>query len=411
VRSRIVPLPVLRYARSIPPDTLASRSPTGALLLAHFAVVALFVWCIGQLHNPQTGFTSLIGFGDMFEAGTVASFKALPRLIAQHSSGYDGQFYVQMATDPFLQDPATDRAMDDAPLRARRILFAWTAYILGLGRPGWILQAYALQNVVCWLFLSVLLLRWFPIRDGRTFALWCATLFSGGLIWSVRLSLLDGPSLLLLALGMWALERGRRWLSAGIFGLAGLGRETNLLAAAAQVRPDELPWRSIARQAAQAAIVVLPLVIWFDYIYSIHRERIYTTGETLSPPLIGFIWKWRDALAGLSHTWTTGSVVAALSLIALSVQAAFLLSRPAWKDPWWRLGLAYAALMAVLGQPLWAGEPATAIRVLLPMTLAFNVLLRRCERAWSFWPLFVGGNLTVIQAVAMLQVPWVSTWL
>ena len=72
-----------------------------------------------------------------------------------------------MALDPLLRDPATDRAMDDAPLRARRILLSWTAYVLGLGRPAWIVQAFALQNVFAWLALSVLLRRWFDLTTVR----------------------------------------------------------------------------------------------------------------------------------------------------------------------------------------------------------------------------------------------------
>ena len=52
--------------------------------------------------------------------------------------------------------------MDNLPYRARRILFCWTAYLLGMGQPRLILQAYALQNVLCWLLLAWLLLRWFP---------------------------------------------------------------------------------------------------------------------------------------------------------------------------------------------------------------------------------------------------------
>ena len=86
--------------------------------------------------------------------------------------------------------------MDLAPFRARRILFSWTAYALGLGRPAWILEAYALQNVVAWLMLALLLTRWLPpAAPVAALALWIACLFSHGLLWSVRFALLDGPSL------------------------------------------------------------------------------------------------------------------------------------------------------------------------------------------------------------------------
>ena len=55
--------------------------------------------------------------------------------------------------------------MDLAPYRARRILFSWTAFLLGLGRPAWILEAYALQNVAGWLLLAALLTRWMPLTS------------------------------------------------------------------------------------------------------------------------------------------------------------------------------------------------------------------------------------------------------
>jgi hypothetical protein len=327
-------------------------------------------------------------------------------------SGYDGQFYAQMATDPLLRNPAIDQAMDDAALRARRVLFSWTAYVAGLGHVPWIVQAYALQNVGCWLILSVLLLRWFPPVSWRMFALWAATLLTGGLIWSVRSALLDGPSLLLLAIGIAALESERWWLSAGIFGIAGLGRETNLLAVAPQVHSIEMSWRSIAVQLAQIALIVLPIAIWFDYIYSIYRSYVYTTGGTLAVPFEAFLWKWQTTVTELGrYGLRERTAFSFFALLALSVQAAFLFVRPAWKSGWWRLGVAYALLMPLLGGPLWEGQPGTALRVLLPMVLAFNVLLRGCERASWFWPLFIAGNLTIFQGLAMLDVPFLWRWL
>ncbi len=377
----------------------------------YVATIGLFLWSVAQFYDRQTGFTALIGFGERFEARTLAAVKVVPRHIDRQSAGYDGQFYAQMATDPLLRDAAIDRALDDAPLRARRILFSWTAYAAGLGRPAWILQAYALQNVVSWLLLSVLLLRWFPLVNGRLIALWLGTLFAGGLLWSVRSSLLDGPSVLLLAVGMAALESGRAWLSAAIFGIAGLGRETNVLAAASQMRPTCVSWRSIAAQAVQIALIVLPLAIWFDYIYSIYRGLLYTTGKTLAAPLGGLLWKWQVTLAALdAHGWTAARF-GLLTLIAVTVQAAYVLARSEWKNPWWRLGVAYTALLLLLGRPLWEGEPATALRVLLPLSLAFNVLLRECRRADRFWPLFIGGNLTVVPGLVLLHVPFISRWL
>ena len=90
-----------------------------------------------------------------------------PTYVHYQSPGYDGQFYAQLAVEPLLRDRRIDEALDTPPYRARRILFSWTAYLLGLGRPAWILKVYAVQNIVAWLLLAWLLLRWFPPHARR----------------------------------------------------------------------------------------------------------------------------------------------------------------------------------------------------------------------------------------------------
>src|SRR5262245_33172166 len=210
------------------------------------ALVLLFLAAVARSYHPGTGFTALIGFPTTAPNESPA-LQAVPHFRSPLVS-YDGQFYAQRALDPLLRDPDVDHAMDLAPFRARRILFSWTAYALGAGRPAWILEAYALQNVVCWLVLAALLVRWFPLRGPRDLALWTACLFSHGLLWSVRFSLLDGPSLVLIVLAVIAVERGRPLLSAAITGVSGLGRETNVLAFLAQ------PWPRGARGWARGAV-------------------------------------------------------------------------------------------------------------------------------------------------------------
>jgi hypothetical protein len=373
-------------------------------VLPHLIAILAFIACIGRFYHPREGFTSLIGFGSVFAPRNVAAVASLPRHVYRRSSGYDGQFYAQMATDPLLKDPATDRAMDDMPLRARRILFAWTAYVAGLGRPWWILQAYALQNVVCWIALSLLLIRWFEPGTTRMTALWLATLFSGGLLWSVRFALLDGPSLLMIAAAVAAVERSRSWVAAAVLGVASLGRETNLLAIAI-LPPAKWSWSSGARVAVQVVLVIAPLVIWFDYLYSLYRDQIYTSGSTISLPFGGLAWKasvvWADVTA---HGLAALSKLGVLTLVSLVVQAGYVSIRLEWKNPWWRLAIAYVALLPFLGRPLWEGETATAMRVMMPLGLAFNVLLRDCHDPRRFWSLLIAGNLTVLYAPVLLRV-------
>src|SRR6185503_15626093 len=141
------------------------------------ALVILFLVSVSRFYHPGTGFTALVGFpaGANSEA---PSLREVPHFTYPPWASYDGQFYAQRALDPFCRDPLVDHAIDLPPFRARRILFSWTAYALGLGRPAWIIEVYALQNVVCWLLLAWLLARWIPPTSGRGLALWTACLFS-----------------------------------------------------------------------------------------------------------------------------------------------------------------------------------------------------------------------------------------
>jgi hypothetical protein len=230
------------------------------------ALVILFLVSVSRFYHPGTGFTALVGFpaGANSEA---PALREVPHFTYPPWASYDGQFYAQRALDPFCRDPLVDHAIDLPPFRARRILFSWTAYALGLGRPAWIIEVYALQNVACWLLLAWLLTRWIPPASGRGLALWTACLFSHGVLWSVRFALLDAPSLVLTACAVWAVEKRRSLLSAAIVGIAGLGRETNLLALAAQPFPRDR--RAMMRLAAAIALAALPLLLWEYYLRSI----------------------------------------------------------------------------------------------------------------------------------------------
>ena len=369
------------------------------------ALVILFLASVARFYHPRTGFTALIGF----PAGHEYELPAL-RGVPHHDyalTSYDGQFYAQLALEPLLRDPAVDRAMDLAPYRARRILFSWTAYLLGLGRPAWILEAYALQNVACWLILAAVLARWIAPTSGRGLALWGACLFSHGALWSVRFALLDVPSLLLIALAVAAVEKGRPLLSAAIVGIAGLGRETNVLAAVAQPLPRDR--RSWARLVVALVLTALPLLIWADYLWSIYRSTVLSQTDQLAIPGTGLAHGWRNVLfrdipeKGL---FSTQGLWLAL-LFSLAVQALYLVVRRAYSVPWWRVAVVYAVLMLELNRVLADPLTGAITRVLLPLTVGYNIILASEPRGSRFWLWFAAGNLHLLAATSIMPlIPW-----
>ena len=359
----------------------------------------LFVAAVARFYHRGTGFTALIGFPRAGDTEPPA-LKAVPHYQYPAFASYDGQFYAQRALDPLLRDPTVDRGMDLAPFRARRILFSWTAYALGLGRPAWILEAYALQNVLCWLVIAALITKWISLSSWRGLALWTACLFSHGLLWSVRFALLDGPSLMLT---MWAValaERERALGSAAIIGVNALGRETNLLVAVAQPVPrTPAAW---IRFALALAITVLPSLVWMDYLRSIYRSTTLAGTDSFAVFGSGLVHNWRHVLASLgSSSRGFYALFPVFILLSVAVQAAFIFVRREYLAPWWRVGCVYAIMLLFLDPVLVAPSTAAITRVMLPLTVGFNILLAREERPARFWPWFIAGN---VHLVTVLQV-------
>lgn len=352
---------------------------------------ALFLASVARFYHPDFGFSALLMIPEGDEAYQLPALTALPHYTYPPGHAYDGAMYVQLAMTPLLRDPAIDRSLDSPAYRARRILFCWTAYALGLGKPAWILQTYAVQNVLCWLILAWFVTRWFPLDGARMFALWTASMFSQGLLTSARLALLDGPSLLLLALVVAAAERGRTWLTAVLVGVAGLGRETNLLAGT--LLPWPRGWRGWLRTAAAGVLMLVPLLLWQDYLWSIYRGASATEGAgQITIPLSGYLMKWTHVFTGYGKAGFWISAGQAMVLISLTVQVMYLAWIRRWSAPWWRLAAAYAVLMVLVHWAVWEGYPGAITRVLLPLKFGFNALLA-AEPPRGFWLWFGAGNL------------------
>ena len=157
--------------------------------------------------------------------------------------------------------------------------------------------------------------------------------------------------------------------------------------------------------------VAVPLALWLVYLYfSEHGVTMSSGRENLAAPLSALFEKWKETLAEVREFgWTeTYARFSLLSLVSLTTQAIFLMWQREWTAPWWRIGIAYTVLMVFLGPAVWAGDQVAANRVLLPMTVAFNVQLAHTRGSW---PLVIFGNLTVLHGLESLRVPWLWPYL
>jgi hypothetical protein len=369
--------------------------------ILHAAIIVGFMATVATYYHPGVGLTAFLTI-PASEPGSPYELPALqhaPHAVERAGGGYDGQFYARLALEPLLTDPAIDSALDLAPYRARRILFSWTAYAIGLGRPAWILQVFALQNVVVWIVFAWLLLRWFPTGTGRSFTLWCGCLLTHGMLSSVRCALVDAPSALLLTVAVVAVERERPWIASVFLGGAGLARETSLVGVTLFTRFIGRSPKSWLRVVVWIVVSALPLVIWMDYLRSVYRSAAWASGGNLTMPFYGLMWQTRRTFHEVAaNGWKATTSSSALAVVAFVTQVVYVVRcavlRRTDGSGWLPVALAYAGLGLLAHPVVWEGSPGAITRVALPLAIAFNVLARKAP-----WPVLVLGNLGAVAGV------------
>jgi len=389
---------------SHPVATASPRYP--APVRFHIAAVLLFLALIACNYDRATGFTRLICFGDVFSVNRLPQVTQTHPFEFAHNRGYDGQFYAQLATSPWLADAGLNSALDNPAYRARRIGLPGLAWLGGFGQTPWVLQAYALLNALAWLALARLLLHWIPTTSATALLAWLGCLFGVGVMMSVGRSLTDLPSALLIAVAILLAERGR-CLGAGVaFACALLTRETSVLAGALLLPVHREGGQAWIRAVLVGAASLLPLGLWLLYVHQRFPDAPGVDGDNFAPPFTALLGSLEAVYRAVPQRGWHVVMAQLLSTLGLCAQFAFLVlnARKAWRERWWRVGMPFALLFAVLGPAVWEDYTAAA-RAVIPMTLAFNILLPR-DRGWSV-PLCLIGNLSVLHGLIYLLPP---TW-
>ncbi len=376
-------------------------SPIARLRLirvAGLAAVVAFLLLFARYYHPVYGFTPLIQLDASNDNYKIPEFRELPIYVHRETGGYDGLYYAQLAYHPTLDAPDLREAIDNLSYRARRMLPSTLAWVLAAGQKAWIARVYSVLNLVAWLGLAALLWRILDVRDARGWLGWAGVMFSAGALISVRLALTDLIAVGFIAVAMTATERGRTGGATVALAASCLTRETAVLAV---IGAWERPW--VSRRNLQLTLGAwVPLGLWLLYV--LWRIGPGNPGiDNLTLPVMGFVEKWLEAIysVGLHPDWPL-TVSTLLCTLGLTVQAVYLITHRDLASGWWRLGAGYTVLMFCLGRAVWEDFPGAATRVLLPLTLAFNVIAHR-SRAATTWLLL--GNLTVLAGLVALRDP------
>jgi hypothetical protein len=385
--------------RLVPVVWLACAALVSVLVSGAFARFSIEGW----------GFTYVLDFGETIGLPRVERAQGLPIYVHEGVDGYDAQFYAQLALDPMLGDPRLEESIDSLQYRARRFLMGWSSWVIGGGDPWRVLNVFACFNLATWFGLGVVLLRWCSPSRPEDFLRWCGVMLSAGMLGSLRHALTDGPALLALAWAALLVEQRRPWLAALAGTLAPLTRETAVLGTVVLAPVD---WRSVRAwliAGARGAVMVVPLAAWIFYVHHQTGGGVSdgTGHRNLAPPFVGYAGRWVELVEAWSVAATPWVVAGVLGHVGVSVQALWVIARPRWTSVWWRIGAVHVVLLAILGQAVWEGYPGAAMRVLLPLTLAFNLLVPRGRVGLA---LLVVGNLSVLAGIREMAPPPRPIW-
>lgn len=374
--------------------------------IAYLAIVAFIALRIADYQHPVYGYTWLPQFGEKHAPYELPKLIHADHYVYPNSHGYDGQYYAQLALYPSATDPALNETSAYNHYRTRRILLSWIAWSIGGGNPDSIVKAYSFLNAFFWLGTALLLLRWLPPNSLQNLFRFSASLLTLGIVESWNKALLDGPSLFIISLGIFALEKGRPWLSALVLGIGGLAKETNILAAVIHKIPRLGKPKSIVPDAAKYALCTLPIFAWLAYLYTsvpVTNSGQSVGGGNFDFPFFAFGRAFAEAMGNLELGNNPVSLLWSKPALMVSVLVQFLFFAFYRKSdsPWWRVGASFSVLGILLGDAVWEGSATAAtFRVVLPVSIAFNILLPKTKKYLS---LLLLGNLTSLAGLLAFQ--------
>ena len=190
-------------------------------------VSAALVWAVilGAIASLRFG-GDLRGF--LFLGSEFPHPAALADAPRYGTSGYDGQFYSALATDPLMLHAETEGFLDSPRYRSLHVAVPLAAWVLGFAQDGFAIRAYQL---LCWaLALAAIYLVADWLREHDRSPWWALLLVpNAGVACTVMRSTPDAAVMALMLAALWSYRRGRGALALAAVIAATLTRETALL--------------------------------------------------------------------------------------------------------------------------------------------------------------------------------------
>jgi hypothetical protein len=309
-------------------------------------------------------------------------------LILNNSFGYDGQFFLLAAHDPFLRGQ-THKYMDVAAYRYQRIMYPWLARLLAWGDPQAIPRALVLVNLLA-VLAGTFFMGLLCARHGAS-PLW--SLFYGclsGLLIALMRDLAEPVAMAFLAAGFFFYDSRRFWWCALMMAAALLSKEICAIALLA------MALHALTQQKWQGVIAMIlagvPLAGWWAYIYLRLGALPLQGGESnFGMPFMGML-SYAQKLFPLSMANYQNIVGFAFVIVT---GLTLILALVEFLRGWSGQGLAfflYAGFFSLMTDKVWV-EPWSYGRVLLPLSVLMLASFAHNKSRLYWLPLW--GNLVL----------------
>ncbi|WP_072622447.1 AZOBR_p60025 family cell surface glycopolymer formation protein [Spirulina major] len=209
--------------------------------------------------------------------------------IIPNELGYDGQQFLTLALDPFLNNPASIAALDNPPFRYRRIFYPLLSYSLGFGNSAIIPYVMVLINS-----LAIVVIIWCisDVLNRHTLPTWPALgILSIPGVWiSLVFSTADLFNTMLISLVIYNYHLKRPIWAALALTLATLTRETSLLIGIAWLITSG--WNRKYQDLRYSIPALIPMILWnYAVLTRFAATQIPGATDSFTIPLMGIMEK------------------------------------------------------------------------------------------------------------------------
>ncbi|MDJ0844294.1 AZOBR_p60025 family cell surface glycopolymer formation protein [Crocosphaera sp.] len=209
--------------------------------------------------------------------------------------GYDGQQFLSLALDPFLQNPETINSLDHPIYRYRRILYPLLSYILGLGNHHLIPYIMVGINAISIIVIVALTHFYFKYDNVSKFQSLFTLCIPG--VWMVlSLGTADLFSSVFLIASFYCYRYEKYKLTALFISLGCLTRETLLIVWFALFLTSLIQRRF--KQIQCLLYGLIPPILWTVYISFLDLPGKVRVKDNFGFPFMGIIQKFINILTG-----------------------------------------------------------------------------------------------------------------